>query len=291
MRETCCVCKTRLDGDAGDRFVLVRGVVRELHCSAACLRRSLRRQQRERARVRRTMLLSVTLVALVVGGGGSVWLRFHAPKPRSISYAWPEDSAFAEPVPAAGPIFFGPAWPPTDDDWTYAFARASWIYPLPGPVKRAPTVDARVFGPEAPRDRPASCRKSGACGVDLGGELWGEHVYAALDGVVDRVHREGNEEHGGIYVRLSHFGGMVFTQYFHLAAIPRLLNRGDHVKAGQVIGLLGDTGTRGGRRHLHFALSTRPSAELAEVYWDPTQMMAGWPLRRPPNGTVAGLAP
>ena len=163
---------------------------------------------------------------------------------------------FAEPVPAAKLIFFGPAWPPTDDDWTYAFARASWVYPLPGPVKRAPTVDARVFGPEPPRDRPASCRKPGACGVDLGGELWGEHVYAVQDGVVDRVHREGNEEHGGIYVRLSHFGGMVFTQYFHLAAIPRLLSRGDHVKAGEVIGLLGDTGTGGGRRHLHFALSS-----------------------------------
>ena len=102
--------------------------------------------------------------------------------------------------------------------------------------------------------------QAGACGVDLGGELWGEHVYAVQDGVVDRAHREGNEERGGIYVRLSHFGGMVFTQYFHLAAIPRLLSRGDRVKAGEVIGLLGDTGTGGGRRHLHFALSIRPRA-------------------------------
>jgi murein DD-endopeptidase MepM/ murein hydrolase activator NlpD len=162
---------------------------------------------------------------------------------------------------------------------------------LPGPAKRTPKLDARMFGPESPRDHPASCRKERACGVDLGGELWGEHVYAVQDGVVDRVHREGNEDHGGISVRLSHFGGMVFTQYFHLAAIPRLLSRGDHIKAGHVIGLLGDTGTGGARRHLHFALSIRPSPELSEVYWDPTPLMAGWPLHTPAHGTVAGLAP
>ena len=289
MADVCSVCDTGLDDDAGDRFVLVRGGVRELHCSAACLRRSLRRQQVARARARRTLLLITSLIVLVVGGGGGAWLRFHAPQPQSISHAWPGSKVVAEPVQGAKLIFFGPAWPPTDDDWMYTFTRASWVYPLPGPVQRMPRVDARVFGPEPPR--PAVCRKPGACGVDLGGDLWGEHVYAVQDGVVDRVHREGNEEHGGIYVRLSHFGGMVFTQYFHLAAIPRLLSRGDRVKAGEVIGLLGDTGTGGARRHLHFALSIRPSTELSEVYWDPTPLMAGWPLRKPSHGTVAGLSP
>ena len=289
MRDTCSECDTTLDRDASDGFVLVRGAVREQHCSSRCLRRSLRRQQIARARVRRTLYLGVTLMVLIVGGGGGAWLRFHAPKPRAISQAWPETKVVAEPVIGTKLIFFGPAWPPTDDDWMYTFTRASWVYPLPGPDKRRPTIDGRVFGPEPPR--PASCRKEGACGVDLGGELWGEHIYAVQDGVVDRVHREGNDDHGGIYVRLSHFGGMVFTQYFHLAAIPRLLSRGDRVKAGDVIGLLGDTGAKGGRRHLHFALSIRPSAELSEVYWDPTPLMAGWPLHKPPRGTVAGLSP
>ena len=126
--------------------------------------------------------------------------------------------------------------------------------------RRAQASMRAYSGPSAP-DHPALRAASRArCGVDLGGDLWGEHVYAVQDGVVDRVQGEGNEERGGIYVRLSHFGGMVFTQYFHLAAIPRVLRRGDHVKAGEVIGLLGDTGTGGGRaRHLHFALSIRPS--------------------------------
>ena len=87
---------------------------------------------------------------------------------------------------------------------------------------------------------------------------------------------------------------MVFTQYFHLAAIPRGVRRGARVAAGDVIGLVGDTGIGGeapaSRAHLHFAFSIRPSTELAEIYWDPTPLMARWPLRVPPHGTVAGLA-
>ena len=137
------------------------------------------------------------------------------------------------------------------------------------------------------------CRTPGACGVALGGQLWGEHVYAALDGVVDRAAPGGADEHGGGYVRIAHLGGMVFTHYFHLAAIPRGVVRGARVSAGEVIGLVGDTGTGsekpGPHPHLHFALSIRPSAEWPETFWDPTPLMATWPLRVPPHGSVAGL--
>jgi murein DD-endopeptidase MepM/ murein hydrolase activator NlpD len=85
---------------------------------------------------------------------------------------------------------------------------------------------------------------------------------------------------------------MVFTHYHHLAATARRVRRGARIGAGEVIGLLGDTGLREGeRRHLHFALSVRPSSELAEAYWDPAPLMTAWRLRVPPNGTVAGLAP
>ena len=119
----------------------------------------------------------------------------------------------------------------------------------------------------------------------------GEHVYAVHDGVVDRVRREGADDPGGASVRLAHFGGVVFTQYFHLAGIPRGLVRGARVKAGDVIGLLGDTGTDGTARRLSFALSVRPSLQFPEVYWDSQPWMVGWPLRRPAHGTVAGFAP
>jgi murein DD-endopeptidase MepM/ murein hydrolase activator NlpD len=129
----------------------------------------------------------------------------------------------------------------------------------------------------------------------MGGQLWGEHVYAVQDGVVDRVRRGGDDEHGGGYVRIAHFGGMVFTQYFHLAAIPRGVGRGARVAAGDVVGLVGDTGVgdernSGARAHLHFTFSIRPSSAFAETYWDPAPLMERWPLRVPPHGTVAGLA-
>jgi murein DD-endopeptidase MepM/ murein hydrolase activator NlpD len=92
-------------------------------------------------------------------------------------------------------------------------------------------------------------------------------------------------------VRLAHFGGQVYTQYYHLAALPRGLVRGAHVKAGDVIGLLGDTGLAGEPRHLSFALSIRPSVDLPEVYWDPRPWLARWPLHTPSTGTVAGYLP
>jgi murein DD-endopeptidase MepM/ murein hydrolase activator NlpD len=115
-------------------------------------------------------------------------------------------------------------------------------------------------------------------------------VYAALDGVVDRVQRSADNRHG-VYVRLSHFGGMVFTEYAHLAAVPRRLSPGLRVAAGEVIGLLGDTGlTDREQRHLYFALSVRPSSQFMEVYWDAGALMTTWTLRAPTRGTVAGLA-
>jgi murein DD-endopeptidase MepM/ murein hydrolase activator NlpD len=65
-----------------------------------------------------------------------------------------------------------------------------------------------------------------------------------------------------------------------------------YVRAGDVIGLLGDTGVKGAAgRHLYFALSIRPSREFSETYWDPTPLMAKWPLHIPPHGTVAGFIP
>jgi murein DD-endopeptidase MepM/ murein hydrolase activator NlpD len=103
---------------------------------------------------------------------------------------------------------------------------------------------------------------------------------------------------------------MVFTYYFHLAAVPpRSIFRGARVKAGDVIGLVGDTGIKSASasasassgsgsgtsvaagRHLHFALSTQPSIAFPEMYWDLGPLMADWPLRVPAHGTVAGYAP
>ena len=283
--QTCFVCGGDVERRAG--LMLVGGWRRRVHCSEACLRESLRRA-RAQAAVRRRWFLGASAACLLVATATSFVRRHRAQRPRAISLAWPDAHGPLEPPPP--PILVGPPWPPTDEQWLALFDGAAWTHPLPGPDRRAATPDARILtpGPGA-RERPAVCRSEGRCGVDLGGELWGEHVYAALDGVVERVHDD--EHRGGISVRLVHFGGAVFTQYLHLAATPRAIVRGAHVKAGDVIGLLGDTGEGGAPRHLAFALSVRPSNELAEVYWDPTAWLGHATLRRPVHGTVAGYMP
>jgi murein DD-endopeptidase MepM/ murein hydrolase activator NlpD len=190
-------------------------------------------------------------------------------------------------VPAAAPEppSYGPTWPPTEKDWQTEIASDAWLHPLDGPTRRMPIRDARVFGAERPGDRPAECR-SGHCGIDIGGEVWGEPIHAAHDGVVDRVQRGPNEDHGGLYVRLGHRGGTIFTQYFHLAAIPRWVQPGVKVKMGDVIGLLGDTGVKHSSAHLHFTVSVRPSSEVPEQYIDPEPLIALWPLRMPVGGVA-----
>lgn len=282
--QTCCFVCGREDADF-NWFILLEGRAVRLHCSSTCVAESAERRRRILGRRRRRRLLALAVLAL--GAAGAHTFRQHlAPPSESICGAPPEP--LPEPA-AAGPIPYGPGWPPTDEEWTILLEGAHWMYPLPGPVRRAFAPDGRIFGPSDAAKHRALCRADGHCAVDLGGELWGEHIYAAQDGVVERVQGPGHPEHGGQYVRLSHLGGLVFTQYFHLAAIPRGIARGAHVKAGELIGLLGDTGTDDGRRHLTFALSVRPSSEYPEVYWDPSPWMGGWPLRVPPNGTVAGF--
>ena len=289
----CVVCKTEIgDGDGGDgeSFVLLRDRREEVHCSQVCLVANVERHRLARAAVRRRWLLRAAAVALIVVGAPMLWHRVRLPQALSISFDPPQLRPIPEPRPL--PPMFGPAWPPTDEDWRIAFAHTTWSYPLPGPARRPPAADDHLVSgrPSAHRPDPI-CRVPGRCGVDLGGELWGEHVYAAHDGVVDRVQHGAGDERGDVSVRLSHFGGMVFTSYAHLAAAPRGIVRGVAVKAGDLIGLVGDTGTEHPGRYLHFALSVHPASEFPEVYWDPTTLMAHWPLRLPVHGTVAGFVP
>ncbi|HJZ88790.1 MAG TPA: M23 family metallopeptidase [Polyangia bacterium] len=283
MAATCLNCGNTLDED--ERFVLVSGPVRRVHCSESCLQASMRAVRRAHRAARRRWQVMAGLAGLAVIGFIVLSRSRQAPSAGSIVSGPPPDLV----TDAAGPRPFGPPWPPSDAFWSAEFAQASWVYPLPGPLRRAPVADRRIFGPERPADRPSQCRSKNRCGIDLGGELWGEHVYAAHDGVVERVHRGSGDEHADVYVRLSHWGRMVFTQYYHLAAIPRGIGPGVHVKAGDVIGLVGDTGSRNARPHLYFSISIRPSSELPEVYWDPEPLIVQWPLRQPTHGSVAGL--
>jgi murein DD-endopeptidase MepM/ murein hydrolase activator NlpD len=289
---TSCATCGHVFEDGQDRLVLARAWgEHDLFCSEACLRRAVRKLHKVRAATQARWLLRVALAVLALAGAKTLWELYQRWQPRTIAFE-PKPEALrptAPPVRSMSGPAYGPLWPPSDEEWIALFDRARWVYPLPGPVRRPLMNERRILGPT--HERPAACRPSGHCGVNLGGELWGEHVYAVEDGVVDRVQRDGTDEPGGAYVRIAHFGGYVFTQYFHLAAIPLALHHGSVVRAGDVIGLLGDTGSGHQTRHLTFTLSVMPSREFSETFWDPAPWMADWPLHVPSHGTVAGLSP
>ena len=202
------------------------------------------------------------------------------------------------------PGWFGPEWPPSDTSLLAALGRDAWIHPLAGPVRRMPIRDSRVFGAVRPGNRAVECR-NGHCGVDLGGEIWGEHIRAVHDGVVDFVRRGPHEQHGGQFVRISHRDGTVFTQYFHVAAIPRRIERGVVVKGGDVIGLLGDTRREGLRAPpAFFDLDTAVAGSAGEVFRSGAadgavaaagpargQRGAAWSRRSPSPGVPLGSMP
>ncbi len=183
---------------------------------------------------------------------------------------------------AQGPKRFGPPVPDDEEralEFMSELSGDRWIHPLPGPERRMPIRVSRVFGAHRHGDRPGECR-SGHCGVDIGGEIWGEPVMAVHEGVIDRVKRV-DEGNGGMYVRIAHREGKVFSQYFHLAAIPRDLSAGDKIRAGQVIGLVGDTGVKESNPHLHFTVSVKQSPTSREIYMDPEPLIALWPVKTP----------
>lgn len=89
---------------------------------------------------------------------------------------------------------------------------------------------------------------------------WGNgfEVYAAADGEVTVVHhdpkRKTNNRFGGYgnRIEIKHSGGYS-TLYAHLPTSAPLVKVGDKVKAGQLIGYMGNTGNAQGI-HLHFEL-------------------------------------
>ncbi|MGI6496602.1 MAG: M23 family metallopeptidase [Kiritimatiellia bacterium] len=89
-----------------------------------------------------------------------------------------------------------------------------------------------------------------------------DDVFAVADGRVAYINsRPGNSSYG-IYVVLTHDDpmGWIYTLYGHLASVPADLTAGKDVKAGQVIGRMGQTSAAtvipAASAHLHFEIGT-----------------------------------
>ncbi|MDY0213569.1 MAG: M23 family metallopeptidase [Desulfuromonadaceae bacterium] len=114
--------------------------------------------------------------------------------------------------------------------------QASFQRPVPGAIS-TPFGVGRILN-----DKPRNSHS----GVDLRGKT-GDPVAAASDGIVILT---GEHFFAGKSVYIDHGMGLI-TMYFHLSGI--LVEKGERVRAGQTIGLLGSTGRSTGP-HLHWGL-------------------------------------
>lgn len=159
----------------------------------------------------------------------------------------------------------------------------SLLLPTPNRALFAPGAEEKFFAPTPGKTWTAGtfgCVRSDGHqlheGIDI---LWtrrdkrGEPtdpVSAAAEGSVAYVNRKAGLSNYGNYVILRHrLDGLEFcTLYAHLASIREGLDKGDVVKAGEVLGVLGrttNTKTRiaAERAHLHFEIAVVASERYA----------------------------
>ena len=106
-------------------------------------------------------------------------------------------------------------------------------------------------------------------GIDIGGIVAGENgdrVFAFMSGTVTMANSQiSTNPNEGYTVRIRHSNPLagnqyLRTQYMHLSQ-RALVNEGDTVSAGQLIGYMGNTGNSSGT-HLHFETRTKPTPFL-----------------------------
>jgi murein DD-endopeptidase MepM/ murein hydrolase activator NlpD len=102
------------------------------------------------------------------------------------------------------------------------------------------------------RKDPFNKKSSYHTGIDFRGKK-GEPIYATADGVVKKAFRNGGY---GNFVVIDHGNGYT-TSFAHMQKY--LVQKGDRVERGQIIGLIGNTGRSTGS-HLHYevALDNKP---------------------------------
>jgi len=287
---TCPVCGVQYDPLRARAVTVTGGRVRAF-CSTACKERSLVPEPapaieaasvpaRPRPKSRVAALGGTLLLVATVAVG---W--------RIVEHSLPRAAASLPLLPPASIVKPLPKLPTQAEAMKIIAPKEeendAWVHPLYGPVRRLPLRNTRRFGAAREGMRPEEC-EGGHCGVDLGSAR-GEPVICAHDGVVERVVRDPNEGgrrgNEGRFLRINHKGGTVVTSYMHLDSIREDLKPGVPVKAGEVIGAIGDTGVLRSGPHLHFAVSVRPNPDETETFINPEPLLLLWPLKNapPPN--------
>ncbi len=146
----------------------------------------------------------------------------------------------------------------------------NWYWPLPNRYKISSLFGSRVD--------PINGRRDNHTGTDIPAPS-GTPIYAAQDGVVTTVNRNKNSSSYGYYCIINHGNGYA-TLYAHQCQVP-IVNEGETVRKGQVIGYVGTTGRSTGN-HLHFEL------RINGVRNDVLKLYPGMTFTSPGGGTIKG---
>jgi murein DD-endopeptidase MepM/ murein hydrolase activator NlpD len=279
---TCPVCETVFDPLRARALIVEAGRVRAF-CSDDCRTKAELGESAQLAssvppaQGARAWVYALTAGVLCIAAATGVFLRrthqpaAHAAAPKPVVASTP-------PFSMADALRFLETKAESEVGTAGVPERDLWLHPLAGPERRLPVRDTRRF--RAPREglRPDECG-SGHCGVDLGDQT-GEWVFAAHDGVVERVQRD-DVGNGGRYVRLNHRGGTLTTSYMHLGDIRSDLQAGTPVRAGDPLGTIGMSGINHSGPHVHFQIGVRAHPDDVEVFIDPEPLLHLWPLRPP----------
>lgn len=129
------------------------------------------------------------------------------------------------------------------------------------PLVALPLSKIHVNSPFGRRNDPMNRKKARVHnGLDLRARF--ENVYAMLPGTVIDA---GNSENGGNYVKIQH--GICTCIYLHLSKI--LVRQGQHVTAGQVVAISGNSGKRTTGPHLHISCKWSDNGK----YFDPKVLL------------------
>ena len=121
------------------------------------------------------------------------------------------------------------------------------------------------------RKHPISGKWKDHNGTDYAAST-GTNILATSDGIVEFAGRNNKKRGNGIFVKLRH-NGPYKTLYLHMS--KKLVNTGDYVKQGEVIGKVGSTGYATGP-HLHYELWVNDNQVDATKY----QLPPSLPIRK-----------
>ena len=122
--------------------------------------------------------------------------------------------------------------------------------------KANPVRKVRITSPFGTRKHPVTGRATKHNGIDFGAETpgrEGDPLFAVADGevIISKVNSGGPTKGYGYYTVIQH-GKEFATLYGHLKGLVKKV--GDRVKAGEIIGYMGNSGTSTAP-HLHFSVT------------------------------------